>query len=136
MEVTTKSRDDLSRLHDELEVALQGRSVVAELRVSRKLVIPDPQRQVACARVLAAVEAMTDSYCSVGLPEIGGSVTLNTPSIFGGPHVVLDSSSDLAAHGQAVERFVLNAIAEKSSSRFEEVGQLTRCSWWMRPASA
>ena len=40
-------------------------------------------------------------------------MTLTTPSLFGGPHVALNISPDLATHGQAVERFVLNAIEAK-----------------------
>lgn len=115
-EVTTKSRDDLSRLYDELTEALRGHSVVAELRMAqRMLVIPEPQRRAACRRVVEAVEAMTGSYGSVALPEIEGGVTLTTPSLFGGPHVVVDTSSpELTAHFKAVEQFVRNAIADKT----------------------
>jgi hypothetical protein len=114
VEVTTKSRDDLSQLHDDLTKVLRGRSVVAQLHIPRLLVIPEQQRKEACALVLDAVDSMTGSYASVGLPKLGGSVILNAPSLFGGPHVVLDTaSSDLTAHGERVEQFFLNSVADK-----------------------
>ena len=65
VEVTTKSRDDLSQLHSDLTSALQGHSVMVELSVPRLLVIPEPERQAACSLVLRAVEAMTESHVSV-----------------------------------------------------------------------
>ena len=58
VEVTTKSQDDLSRLYDELEGALRGHSVVAELQGPRKLVVPKAQRQLACSRVFGTCQAI------------------------------------------------------------------------------
>jgi len=113
IEVTTKSRDDLSRLHDELEAALRGHSILVTLQVPRHLAISESDRRAMCARVVTAVDTMNGAHGSVGLPEIDGSASLTTPSPFGGPDVMLQVSSDLTEHGEAVERVVLWAIEEK-----------------------
>jgi hypothetical protein len=86
------------------------------------LVIPEHVRRDVCARVLEAVKNMTGTYGSVGLPELGGSAILNSPSLFGGPHVVLAISPELSAHAEDVEQFVRNAIGDK-------VEQSTRGDW-------
>jgi hypothetical protein len=111
VEVTTKERDDLRLLHDELKEKLQGRDVTVTIRVPRRVVIPKTNREDACLRVVKAVAA--EGNRSVDLPEVGGSASFTTPSLFGGAWVHLEIGSNLAEHGEAVERALLGAIAEK-----------------------
>jgi hypothetical protein len=113
VEVTTRARDDLSKLHDEIESSLRGHSVVVTLRLPRLVAIPEEIRKTVCVQVRGAFEAMTGPDSSVGLPGIEGAAWLTTPSLFGGAHVLLDIGSDLASHGAAVEQAALDTIALK-----------------------
>jgi len=111
VEVTTKERDDLRRLHDELEEELRGQDVIVTLRVPRRVVIPKAKRADACRRVVQAVAAERNG--SVGLPEVDGSASFTAPSLFGGAWVHLEIGSNLTEHGEAVERALLGAIEDK-----------------------
>ena len=122
VEVTTKSRDDLSLLHDELEADLGGQDVVVTLHVPRKLAISEPDRGTIRARVMTAVKTVKDGHGAVGLPEIGGSASVSSASLFGRPQVLLEISSNLTENGEAAERVILRAIEEK-------VEQSTRGAW-------
>lgn len=114
VEVTTRSRDDLSRLHDELEEALRGRGVVVELRMPRSLVITEAARRAACERVVEVAGRFAGDSVPVALPEVSGSAVVAAHSLFGEvSQVVLDISPDLAGHVEAVERHVLGALSEK-----------------------
>jgi hypothetical protein len=122
VEVTTRARDDLSKLHDEIESSLRGNSVVVTLRLPRLVAIPEETRKTVCAQIREAFDAMTGPDSSVELPGIEGQAWLTTPSLFGGAHVVLDIGSDLTSHGEAVEKAAIDTIAVK-------IEQSTRGGW-------
>jgi hypothetical protein len=111
IEMTTRARDDLRRLHDELEEGLSGHDVTVTIRAPRRVVISQSKRDEICKRVVDVVAA--GGHGSIGLPEIEGSASFTTPSMFGGAWVLLEIGSDLAEHGEAVERALLYAIREK-----------------------
>ena len=122
VEVTTRARDDLSKLHHEIETSLRGHRVVVTLRLPRLVAITKETRKAVCAQIQEAFDAMTGPDSSVGLPGIDGQAWLTTPSLFGSAHVVLDIGSDLASHGEAVEKAAVDTIALK-------VEQSTRGGW-------
>ena len=112
VEVTTRARDDLRKLHDGLESRLRDHDILITLRVPRRLVIPQAVRRTIWDRIEEVVTTRASDW--VGLPEIDGAALLGGPSLFGGPQVVLDIGSELGEHGESIERAMLTAIGEKA----------------------
>jgi hypothetical protein len=123
VEVTTRTRDDLRKLHDELEEGLGTHSVGVVLNVRRLLRIPEDKRVAICRRVQETVEAGGGDGTTVTLPEIDGSASITAPSPFGRPDVMLNIAPDLADHTAEIEQeVVLGAVPGK-------IEQATRGSW-------
>ncbi len=78
IEVKTRSRDDVSLLHDELIAALAGQSVVVNIQLPRRLAIPQGQHIDIVNRTLKQAALVSDkSNHAVALPEIDGKVSIS-----------------------------------------------------------
>lgn len=116
LEVTTRSRDDLARLHDELEHLLAGVPVQVEVTGPRRpLAIAASDRQAMGERILAScAELPSGGYTSVPLPEIDGlSICMGTPPV-GPGRVILNLGPALGDHMDEVTRELLNVMDLKT----------------------
>lgn len=118
IEVTTRDRDDLRKLRDELETKLAELSVHVTLHIPGRLMIIQRQtRDATCARVLEGVANLGDDQgISVALPEVGGHAQCSRMAGVPSGGVLIDnSSSDLTDHAAAVERALLDVLVTKTA---------------------
>jgi hypothetical protein len=116
LEVTTRAKDDLARLHDELEHLLAGVPVKVEVSAPRRpLALPASDRRVMGERILAACAALpSDGHASVPLPEIDGLSICRGTLPVGPGRVILNLGPALGDHLDEVTRELFNVMALKT----------------------
>ena len=116
LEITSKDRDDIAALHDEMEIALADLPVIAHLRIpQRHLKIHIDARQAMCERVRLAATTMTGPHQIVPLTEVHGSASITAVEGLGISRVVLDVNSELTLHYYNIERELFNVLGTKTS---------------------
>jgi hypothetical protein len=146
LEVTTRSRDDLATLHDEMEAALADVPVTVELRLpERPLRIGAADRKAMCERVRSFAATLPDNeHFPVALPEVDGQAICAALQPIGPSRVYLNLGPELGNHMSDIERELFKVLATKCD-------QARRNSWestvilvvdasrlglsWLRPES-
>jgi hypothetical protein len=117
LEITTRTKDHLRLLHDELEAAIDGSASAAtvNLRVAtRPLAIPKAIRDGICSRILSETAMAPPGATAVALPQIGGTAMCLVGTGCVGMVTVEVLDSDLMHHLEEVECAIVAVTAEKT----------------------
>jgi hypothetical protein len=112
IEVTSRARDDVRALHDQLQRTLIPRGVHVTLTMPRRLAIPALVRKRVCDGIVAEID-VSDGRSRVTLEDLDGIARIEE-SADGTTQVTLDIGASLTDHMAEVDRALLEVVARKT----------------------